>query len=218
MKKKWIFIILAFIILSVFIIGKYSAKKVDRAFSKIEEKFSDDFKDGDIIFQTSESSQSNAIKLATNSDITHCGIIFKKDKQTYVIEAVQPVKITRIYKWIANGKKNKYVVKRFENLKKSQTQNMKDYGINLIGKDYDLHFGWDNKKIYCSELVWKIYKNGANIELCKLKKLKDFNLSNENVKKVLKQRYGNNIPLNENVVSPSQIHDSKLLKTIYSNY
>ncbi len=218
MKKKWAYIILSFIILLVFLIGKQSAKRVDVTFSQIEKKLSKDFKDGDIIFQTSESSQSNAIKLATNSNITHCGILFKKDSLTYVVEAVQPVKITRLYEWIANGKNKKYAVKRLENLNKNQLQNMKNYGMKLIGKNYDLYFGWDDTKIYCSELVWKIYKKGANIELCKLKKLKEFNLSDKNVKKVLNERYGNEIPLNEKVVSPSQIYESSLLKTIYSNY
>ena len=218
MKKKWAYIILSFIILLVFLIGKQSVKGVDVTFSQIEKKLSKDFKDGDIIFQTSESSQSNAIKLATNSNISHCGILFKKDSLTYVVEAVQPVKITRLYEWIANGKNKKYTVKRLENLNKNQLQNMKNYGMKLIGKNYDLYFGWDDTKIYCSELVWKIYKKGANIELCKLKKLKEFNLSDKNVKKVLNERYGNEIPLNEKVVSPSQIYESSLLKTIYSNY
>ena len=218
MKKKWAYIILSFIILLVFLIGKQSVKGVDVTFSQIEKKLSKDFKDGDIIFQTSESSQSNAIKLATNSNISHCGILFKKDSLTYVVEAVQPVKITRLYEWIANGKNKKYAVKRLENLNKNQLQNMKNYGMKLIGKNYDLYFGWDDTKIYCSELVWKIYKKGANIELCKLKKLKEFNLSDKNVKKVLNERYGNEIPLNEKVVSPSQIYESSLLKTIYSNY
>ena len=35
----------------------------------------------------------------------------------------------------------------------------------MNNKDYDLYFEWSDDKIYCSELVWKIYKNGADIEL-----------------------------------------------------
>jgi uncharacterized protein YycO len=27
------------------------------------------------------------------------------------------------------------------------------------GRPYDIWFGWDNKYIYCSELVWEIYDN-----------------------------------------------------------
>ena len=97
-------------------------------------------------------------------------------------------------------------------------QKMKDYSQNFMGKEYDAYFDWSDTRIYCSELIWKIYKNGANIELSKLKQLKDFNLTDEKVKKVLKERYGNNIPLEEKVVAPSDLVDSDLLKTVIDTY
>jgi hypothetical protein len=66
--------------------------------------------------------------------------------------------------------------------------------------------------------VWKIYKNGAGIELSKLQELKDFNLNDERVQKIIKERYGNDIPLNEKVVAPSNLADSDLLKTVIDTY
>jgi len=81
-----------------------------------------------------------------------------------------------------------------------------------------LYFEWSDTKIYCSELVWKVYKNGANIELCKLKKLKSFNLDNPRVKEILSERYGDKIPLEEQVVAPSQIVDSPVLETVVDTY
>ena len=92
------------------------------------------------------------------------------------------------------------------------------YLIEDLHKDYDLYFEWTDDKIYCSELVWKIYKNGAGIELCSLEKLKNFNLANEKVKQILKERYGNKIPLEEKVVAPSQLVNSNLLETIIDTY
>jgi len=62
--------------------------------------------------------------------------------------------------------------------------------------------------------VWKIYKRGAGIEVGKLEKLKDFDLSSDVVKNTMKQRYGNNIPLHETVVSPMAVFESDLLETI----
>ena len=85
-------------------------------------------------------------------------------------------------------------------------------------KDYDLYFEWSDDKIYCSELVWKIYKEGANIELCKPKKLKEFNLEHPKVQKIMKQRYGSKIPYDEKVIAPSQLYESNLLETIFENY
>lgn len=181
-----------------------------------------EFKNGDIIFQTSESQQCEAVRIATNSKFSHCGIIFVEEGKTYVYEAVQPVKITPLKDWISHGRDAKYVVKRLKNLDvkitAEQLESMKKYGTKQLNKNYDIYFGWSDSEIYCSELVWKIYKNGANIELCKTKELKDFNLDNPLVQSIMKQRYGTNIPYNEKVVAPSQLHDSELLETIFDNY
>jgi uncharacterized protein YycO len=179
-------------------------------------------KEGDMIFQTSQSSQCEAVRIATNSKFSHCGIIYTIEGKYFVYEAVQPVKITPIEDWITHGKDNDYVVKRLKNAKELLTvatlQKMKTYGKQFMNKDYDSHFGWSDDKIYCSELVWKIYKNGVGIELCNLEKLKSFNLENPKVKAILEQRYGKNIPLNEKVVAPSQIVNSKIVETIIDTY
>ena len=95
---------------------------------------------------------------------------------------------------------------------------MKQYGKALFNKEYDIYFEWSNDKIYCSEYVWKIYKHGANIELCNLEKLKFFNLDDYRVKAILSERYGKNIPLEEEVVAPSQLANSDKLITIFDNY
>lgn len=95
---------------------------------------------------------------------------------------------------------------------------MKDYSQQFDGKEYDSYFEWTDNKIYCSELIWKIYKNAAGIELSKLRELKDFNLTDVRVQKILKERYGNEIPLQEKVVAPSDLSDSSLLKTVVDNY
>jgi hypothetical protein len=197
------------------VFGKNSAIK-DK-----ENKF-EAINDGDIIFQSSQSAQCEAVRIATNSKFSHCGIIYIDNGKRYVYEAVQPVKITALEDWITHGKDNSYVIKRLKKEKSVLTpfilKKMKDYGKQFENKDYDLYFEWTDNKIYCSELVWKIYKNGANIELCKLESLKNFNLKDEKVKSVLKQRYGNNIPLEEKVVAPSQIVNSELLETVIDTY
>ncbi|QBZ98961.1 hypothetical protein GS03_02473 [Flavobacterium sangjuense] len=178
--------------------------------------------DGDIIFQTSESRQCEAVRIATNSKFSHCGIIYEIKGEKYVYEAVQPVKITPLKEWISHGKGNNYLVKRLKNantlLKPDILEKMKSYGSQFKNKDYDLYFEWSDDKIYCSELVWKIYKNGANIELCKLESLKNFNLNNPKVKAILVERYGNKIPLEEQVVAPSQLVDSPILETVIDTY
>lgn len=48
--------------------------------------------------------------------------------------------------------------------------------------------------------------------------MKDFNLSDARVQKILKERYGKDIPLDEKVVAPSDLVDSDLLKTVIDTY
>ena len=220
MKK--ILIGLSIFICLIIAFGIYSSYEVTKAFQIINEKIEKSFVNGDIIFQTSESAQCEAVRIATNSKFSHCGIIFIENNKTYVYEAVQPVKKTLLSDWIKHGKESKYVVKRLENhntkLSKEILLKMIEDGKKYINKDYDLYFEWSDDKIYCSELVWKIYKNGAHIELCDLKKLREFNLNHPKVQEIMKQRYGNNIPYDEKVVAPSQLYESSLLVTIFDNY
>ncbi|MEM0541045.1 YiiX family permuted papain-like enzyme [Flavobacterium sp. j3] len=220
MKKK--IALIATLSIAFFVFAKVNSNQVEKAFSTINKKIEQSVQDGDIIFQTSQSKQCEAVRIATNSKFSHCGIIYEIKGEKYVFEAVQPVKTTLLSEWIKHGEGNKYLVKRLKNSSKILTpeviSKMKNYGKQFDKKDYDLYFEWTDDKIYCSELVWKIYKNGAGIELCSLEKLKSFNLADEKVKKILKERYGNKIPLEEKVVAPSQLVNSTFLETIIDTY
>ena len=173
---------------------------------------------GDLIFQTSRSSQSQAIQIATNSKYSHMGVIFQEGDNYYVYEAVQPVKMTKLQDWIARGESGKYVVKRLKNsqayLSDAGVQKMKTIGQKYLGKDYDLRFEWSDDKIYCSELVWKKYKEAFNIEIGQLEKIGDFDLSNDTVQDKVQERYGSNIPKDEYVITPDRMFNSKRLMTV----
>lgn len=67
----------------------------------------------------------------------------------------------------------------------------------------------------CSELVWKVYHDALGIKLSFLEKLKQFDFTVSQVKTLMKRRYGEYIPLNETVISPKAIYDSRLLKKVY---
>lgn len=176
--------------------------------------------DGDIIFQTSLSAQSEAIQQATKSKYSHCGIIYKNNAKFYVYEAAETVKLTPLDEWVAKGKDGHYVIKRLRITNQILTFNtlkkMKEEGAKLLGKSYDSAFDWSDEKIYCSELVWKIYKRGAEVEVGKLQYLRDFDLSGIEVRDKLKERYGDKIPKDEIVISPASIFNSSMLETVIS--
>ncbi|WP_417935509.1 YiiX family permuted papain-like enzyme [Gilliamella apis] len=172
--------------------------------------------DGDVIFQSSQSNQSKAIEQATNSPYSHVGIIFIKNGKPYVFEAASKVVYTPLDKWINRGKNKKYVIKRLKNhpLSQQEITSLKQVAHKFENKPYDIWFGWDDKYIYCSELVWKIYNRALKLKIGQLQTIKDFNLSSPAVKQKLKERYGNNIPYQETVISPVAIFNSPLLITV----
>ncbi|QYN47854.1 YiiX family permuted papain-like enzyme [Gilliamella sp. ESL0405] len=172
--------------------------------------------DGDIIFQSSQSNQSKAIELATKSPYSHMGIIFIKNGKPYVFEAASKVVYTPFDKWVNRGKNRKYIIKRLKDhaLSQKEIANLKRVAHSFENKPYDIWFGWDDKYIYCSELVWKIYNKALNLKIGQLQRIKDFNLSAPAVKQKLTERYGDKIPYQETVISPIAIFNSPLLITV----
>ncbi len=219
--KNWKFVLLNLLILGISIFGIY--EYLDWATLRMYQGEQGGLENGDIIFQTSKSSQSEAIQAATHSKYSHMGIIyFDEDKAEYfVYEASDVVKLTPLNDWINDGLEGKYVVKRIDNsdeiLTKEALVKMKAVGEKFNGKSYDRYFGWSDEKLYCSELVWKIYKEALNIELGKLERLSDFDLTTEQVQNQLNERYKGNIPYDELVISPVQIFNSEKLITIEEN-
>ncbi len=173
-------------------------------------------KEGDILFQDSQSRQGAAIKLATHSEWTHVGMLIKHKGRLYVLEGVQPVKFTPIEQWIKHGAGNYYEVKRLKDKKLSEDQlkKMRVVGAKMLDKNYDIYFNWADNQIYCSELVWKVYRRGAGVEICPTRKLASFDLNDPLVKMIMKERYGNKIPYDEVVVAPSDLYESKILESV----
>jgi len=173
------------------------------------------YETGDIIFHRSKSSQSIVIQKATHSPYSHMGMIVNKNGQTRVLEAVQPVKYTPLQEWINRGVNKVYVVKRYkQSLTQAQQTKLVRQAESYLNKPYDIYFEWSDDAIYCSEIVWKAYQKALGIELAPLDKLKHFDLSDPRVKALMKQRYGQNIPLEETVIAPSAIFNSKQLMTV----
>lgn len=134
-----------------------------------------------------------------------------------VFEAIGPVTSTPLAAWIARGEGGHYTAKRLADRTKLDAATlaaMHTAGKRYEGKPYDLTFEWSDDRIYCSELVWKIFHEGAGIDLAPLAKLRDFDLTNPTVAAAVHQRYGANVPLDETVMAPQALADSPLLVTV----
>lgn len=177
-------------------------------------------RDGDIVFQTSSSSQSTAIQRATRSPWSHMGIVFLRDGVPVVYEAVDPVRATPLARWAARGVGGRIVVKRLKDagtvLTPDAVRALRRETEKFLGRRYDLAFGWSDDRIYCSELVWKAYDRALGRQVGRLQRLRDFDLEEPLVKRKLKERYGAHVPLDEPVISPGAMFASDELVTVDS--
>jgi hypothetical protein len=171
---------------------------------------------GDLIFQKSQSSQSKAIAEATGSEWSHVGIIVKNSKnQWYVAEAVQPLQATELSRWIIRGKNKEYIIKRHPDFKESMISDLYAELRPLQGTNYDIYFEWSDDRIYCSELVYKIFKKLIGQGVGSIQKFKDMRLDGPYVQELIRRRYtdiGKPLNLDEEILTPiSQMRDPKLL-------
>jgi uncharacterized protein YycO len=173
------------------------------------------FEEGDIIFHTSRSSQSVAIQQATKSPYSHMGIVLRRGGQLTVFEASATVRYTPLEAWIARGAGGRYVLKRIEHgLTQAQQAALRKAARPYENKRYDLTFEWSDERMYCSELVWKLYQCVLGIEIGKLEELRDFDLTGAAVKQKIRERYKGKLPLDEPVISPAAMFNAVNLKTI----
>ena len=172
-------------------------------------------KNGDIIFIVNPSGQGKAIQLATKSKYTHVGVIFIENGKEVVYHAVEPVTKSLLSDFVSMSANGKYEIRRLKDqslLTPEVITKMQTDARSKLGIHYDLGFSWDDKEMYCSEYVWKIYNKALSITIGDLKPLKEFDLSHPAVKEKLTQRYGKNIPMDENMISPGDMYNSVLLE------
>ena len=177
-------------------------------------------KEGDIVFQTTSSTQRGAILLATHSKYSHVGLILKHEGRLEVFEAVGPVRYTPVENWISHGRGKRFAIIRLKDstlLTYPLLSRMESVATSYIGKPYDLAFDWSDDKMYCSEVVWKVFARGAGVELCTPAPLRSFDLSSPKVQTILHSRYGDRIPYDEPMVSPEQLYSSALFYTVSEN-
>lgn len=174
-------------------------------------------RDGDIVFQTSRSPQSLAVQRATGSPYSHMGMVFLRQGQPYVFEAAGRVHYTPLAAWVARGVGAHVVIKRLRDarlLDAPAVERLRQEARTFDGRPYDSLFAWSDERIYCSELVWKIYQRALGVELGRLQKIREFKLDDPGVEEKVRERYGRRIPLEEPAISPVAIFDSPHLSTV----
>lgn len=182
--------------------------------------------DNDIIFAQSSTRQSLAIRQATGSPWTHMGIVVVDGDKLRIVEAgMNGVAYASLDSFISRSRDRRIVVKRLKDEERLTPEARAGIRASLrsdLGKEYDRLFEWSDKKIYCSELVWRAYHRGAGISLGEVQRVRQLQYEEPAVRDLIKERYrltGAQIEqsalLDEQIVTPSTMMSSDALVTVF---
>jgi hypothetical protein len=188
--------------------------------------------DGDLVFQTSTSSQAIPILVATAHPFTHMGLIAHDGDNIVVVEAARTVTATPLADWIRRGLLRRVAIYHDANLSVEQRAKIVASAKNLYGRPYDIFFSFNNDAIYCSELAYLAYKS-AGIDIGTVQKVSELHFDNRFVKKLVEQRWQRDLEctsrhynfeqcydfiLHQELVTPVSIAEDSQFERIYSNY
>jgi hypothetical protein len=169
---------------------------------------------GDIIFQSLNGSELGAvIESATKSPFSHCGIVTKQCDAWMVLEAIGPVQEIPLAYWILRGKNMKYDVFRLDDRYQSKIPNIIEHARAYLGRPYDIQYEFDDAKIYCSELIFKAFKQATTEDLGKVVELGTLDWKDH--EDFIRRITGGDLPLNRLMITPADLAKAKQLHHVY---
>jgi hypothetical protein len=169
---------------------------------------------GDLVFETSTSSQSWAIQWATRSPWSHVGIVDVSPDGVYVIEALGKVSRTPWTAWRRRALRGgELLVMRPRAVPHVQRAAAVEHAKTFLGRRYDPRFGWGDDRIYCSELVVKAYERAAGVPLGRRERLGDLRLFG--IRRAIEERWGGPVPTRLVLVTPASIAEDGRLARVY---
>jgi len=124
--------------------------------------------------------------------------------------------------WKVCGVESKFAAKRLNTadstLLPETLDKMRAVFAKYLGLDYDVQFKWSDDRFYCSELVYKMFKKGADIEIGEFAKFGDFKLADPLVQFWIEKYFPDGPNMKEKVISPVSIYNDTTFVTVHSTY
>jgi len=145
---------------------------------------------GDLVFQTDRSTQMLAILFATGSLYTHVGVVeIAPSGQPFVLEAAGKVRRVSLQTWLRHGYGNRITIERLPGLPSTTATQITATAANYMGAPYDIFFRLGSGRLYCSELVYDAFLQGAQIQLGHLQPVSTLHMTNFAVRKIIQTRW-----------------------------
>lgn len=173
--------------------------------------------EGDIVFQSSPLQPLVLmIEGCTSSPLSHCGLLRKDGDKWVVVEARRNVHETDFDEWVKTGRGEHLAVYRLKEQWRPKIADMIAATRKHLGKPYDMHFDMNDSELYCSELVYKAFKDATGEELGKTQKLGE--LDWKPWKLGIEQLEGGTVPLDRIMITPRAISESEKLEAVFTNF
>ena len=156
----------------------------------------------------------NAIEGASESPYSHCGILVRKGGEWFVLEAIGPVREISLAKWINQARDKHYDIFRLGEKHEGHIPEFIKAARKYLGRPYDIRYRMDDEKIYCSELIFKGYRDATGEQLGKLVKFGDLKWG-RHVPIIIKIE--GSIPVNRIMITPRHLSEAKQLEKVFSS-
>ena len=173
---------------------------------------------GDVLFQALPRGVDlvEAIEGVTRSNYSHCGVVLKgTDGDWKVFESIGLVGAIPLKNWVSRGRGKKFSAFRLKEEHASELPKFKSALAKYAGRPYDLRYRMDDKFIYCSELVYKAYRDATGKPLGKLAKLGDLNW--RPYLATIRKYEGGDPPLDREMITPIDLSKAPQLQKVFDN-
>jgi len=170
--------------------------------------------EGDIIFQSlPRVGLVKMIEGVTQSPFSHCGVVVNRDGRWKVAESIGKVHDTTLLTWVSRGRGARFCVYRLKPEFRTHVPAFIKALDKYAGKPYDFDFRMDDGYLYCSELVFKAFRDASGIELGKLVRLGDLNW--KPFEQQMRDYHGSDLPLDRVMITPRHLSEAEQLEKVF---
>ena len=172
-------------------------------------------REGDVVFQSlPRGDLVDAIEGITNSPFSHCGVVMKNPDGRWVVhEAIGVVRETPLYLWVVRGRGARIDVWRWREIGAKDLATLRTALGRYTGRHYDYRYAPGDEEIYCSELVYKAYRDAYGVELGTWDKLGDLNW--KPFEAFIREMENGALPLARPMITPVGVTRSPALEKVY---
>ncbi|RYD82724.1 MAG: hypothetical protein EOP84_08970 [Verrucomicrobiaceae bacterium] len=176
-------------------------------------------RDGDIVFQSLPHGELvDAIEGVTQSPWSHCGVVMRFEGGWEVVEAIGHVRRTPLSLWIMRGRSGRFVVYRpkpsVPGVSEARFQSRLASALTpYMGRPYDYRYAPEDREIYCSELVFKAYRDAFGVEIGRWEELGQLNW--KPFEAFIRTLENGPVPLQRPMITPVGLTRSDLVTQVY---